>query len=632
MAGEILLFQNVIASRNIMMGIDPDIAWAAFGASIDDFRVSLSDTQIEGTATVNLYQMGQGYIQLLQNQSAFFDNIGSLAQTEAKSFLMGQARLWLDGQIAGMSPEIAGVYDSAAVQNALKLAGFGQPVAFGETAFGSVILKIPGAPAFLEGLGGSLGIDLVGGAGTAAATAATEAAVTVGSGAATSAATAITAEITGAAAAPVTGGLSLIISIIVAIVGPKVIKFIKDNAQKYSKFIVGLVVGTFGFLLAGGSILGGILGFGIGYGGAAALTGGLPAVGAAASSFFSGASTAAGIIWTTFLAGAGKPILITLFVFPVVVAFILFIINSGAYIVPPAPRGEGSGAIESPYIDVVKTAIPPGPFENEDLPLTVEYKIEVKAKKGPLQNVSIKYSCSVIKEASSTICPEPDPGVPATVEGGISPATPFSFTYKQTYNELNYQDSFVTDVITVTADAVEQSGARAADSATIKIGEPPEDCPSIWPTNGGSITQGAYTSDSHKSIEAIDVGTGPTTVLATHSGVIVSAQNDYCYGNNIKIQSNCGGRDFISRYAHLEGMSIGTGQAVTMGQTIGLSGNSTGGAGTKCSTGYHLHYEFKYWPSGNPKWPDNPPFMMNPYIPEDVRRGCVTREACGVSW
>ncbi len=367
--------------------------------------------------------------------------------------------------------------------------------------------------------------------------------------------------------------------------------------------------------------------------GAAILGAGIGATGIASGATLGGVAGRLGAVGSTVAAALvptiGVPVIVTLISFPVVVALILFIINSGAYIVPVAPKI--TTAVTSPYIDVIKTPVPPGPFTNANLPLTVEYKIEIKAKKGPLQNVRISYNCSVIKKAASTVCPKTDIPIPGGVEGGVSPTGSFTFSYKQTYDSLNYQDSFITDTITVTADAIEQKNAEAATSATIKIGNPPEDCPSIWPTSKGHISQGAYTGKpSHIGIEALDIGVSGVNVMATHTGVVVSAQTDSCYGNNIKIKSNCNGKEFISRYAHLEGMSVKTGQTVTMGQRIGKSGNTTGGK-SSCSTGPHLHYEFKY-PSGNPKWPSNPPFMMKPYVPNDVPRGCNSTGQCGVSW
>ncbi len=419
-----------------------------------------------------------------------------------------------------------------------------------------------------------------------------------------------------------------VVNWIVGFIGGEVIGRIleKINLAKIKKWFlvgVGATTAAIGAAFAIPAMtVGGLAMLGVGVARAQGLT--AAAVGQGIAGF-------AGALASATLGTIGIPILATLLGFPVVVALILFIINSGAYIVPQAP--SISAPLESPYIGVTKTATPAGPFQNSDLPLTVEYRVEIRAKKGTLTDVKIDYECAVVRDGPTVSCPDPDPAIPTTVNGGISPASAFAFTYKVVYPESKFEDSFVTDVITVTTNTTEQAGAQAAGSATIKIGEPPEECPSIWPTSHGYITQGAKTPSScgnncsHRVLEAIDIGVSTVGVLAGHSGAVVTATRDSCLGNYIQIKSNCGGKDFISRYAHLEGIKVRTGAQVTMGQQIGLSGN-TG----SCTTGPHLHYEFRYWPSGTPNWPKNPPFMMRSYIPEDVPRGCRTTGECGVDY
>ena len=70
----------------------------------------------------------------------------------------------------------------------------------------------------------------------------------------------------------------------------------------------------------------------------------LGGIGAGIGNFFSALGGA-------FLGAVGTPILITLLVFPVIVAFILFVINSGADIVPPSKLFR---MIENPYIGITK--------------------------------------------------------------------------------------------------------------------------------------------------------------------------------------------------------------------------------------------------------------------------------------
>lgn len=99
-------------------------------------------------------------------------------------------------------------------------------------------------------------------------------------------------------------------------------------------------------LLGGGLLLGGpAWGIGLGLGGLA-LAGKFTALGIARGTwrFFRR-------IGTFFLITIGAPIIVTLIVLPPIIAFIMFVINSGAYIVPPKPVAEsgfspGTGGYE----------------------------------------------------------------------------------------------------------------------------------------------------------------------------------------------------------------------------------------------------------------------------------------------
>ncbi|MDV5149465.1 LysM peptidoglycan-binding domain-containing M23 family metallopeptidase [Streptomyces sp. SBC-4] len=79
-----------------------------------------------------------------------------------------------------------------------------------------------------------------------------------------------------------------------------------------------------------------------------------------------------------------------------------------------------------------------------------------------------------------------------------------------------------------------------------------------------------------------------TTVRAVGAGTVVSAGWSGAYGNEVVIQHADGN---YSQYAHLSSLSVSSGQTVTGGQQIGLSG-STGN-----STGPHLHFEIRTSPS-----------------------------------
>lgn len=134
---------------------------------------------------------------------------------------------------------------------------------------------------------------------------------------------------------------------IASILGKEAInKFIDSidfkTVKKYSAIIIGLLMGA----VAG-------IGFGIGYGlGIGFASFGVSAAfgagtgGLTLSGIGSWIVSTAAIIGTATLGAIAIPILVTLLVFPVVVALILFIINSGAYVVPLAPPDNsfvGSG-------------------------------------------------------------------------------------------------------------------------------------------------------------------------------------------------------------------------------------------------------------------------------------------------
>nr|WP_086940788.1 peptidoglycan DD-metalloendopeptidase family protein [Thaumasiovibrio occultus] len=73
-----------------------------------------------------------------------------------------------------------------------------------------------------------------------------------------------------------------------------------------------------------------------------------------------------------------------------------------------------------------------------------------------------------------------------------------------------------------------------------------------------------------------------TNVLTTASGTVVKSEYHYAAGNYIVIRH---GRDYMTRYLHLDERLVEVGDEVAIGQKIGLSGN------TGRSTGPHLHYE-----------------------------------------
>ncbi|MFD7784256.1 LysM peptidoglycan-binding domain-containing M23 family metallopeptidase [Streptomyces nojiriensis] len=113
----------------------------------------------------------------------------------------------------------------------------------------------------------------------------------------------------------------------------------------------------------------------------------------------------------------------------------------------------------------------------------------------------------------------------------------------------------------------------------------------VAPVSGGISTQykvaGAmWSSGYHTGVDFI--AAMGTTVKAVGAGTVVSAGWSGSYGNEVVIRHADGK---YSQYAHLSQLSVSSGQSVTAGQAIGLSG-STGN-----STGPHLHFEIRTTPS-----------------------------------
>jgi len=130
------------------------------------------------------------------------------------------------------------------------------------------------------------------------------------------------------------------------------------------------------------------------------------------------------------------------------------------------------------------------------------------------------------------------------------------------------------------------------------------------------VTQGQDSPYSHSLVEAIDIGkVNLLPVYSTHGGT-VRVENDTCEGRVVNIDSTCNGEQFSSRYSHLGSIAVTTGQVVTMDQIIGTVNNT----GSKyCTTGAHLHYEFR----GDLR-------METPWIPKPIlpSRSCCDND-CG---
>ncbi|RII20679.1 Glycyl-glycine endopeptidase ALE-1 precursor [Streptomyces sp. YIM 130001] len=96
---------------------------------------------------------------------------------------------------------------------------------------------------------------------------------------------------------------------------------------------------------------------------------------------------------------------------------------------------------------------------------------------------------------------------------------------------------------------------------------------------------GMWSSGYHTGTDFV-VSSG-TPIKAIGQGTVVSAGWSGSYGNEVVIQHEDG---HYSQYAHMTSLGVSTGQTVSGGQQIGLSG-STGN-----STGPHLHFEVRTGP------------------------------------
>jgi hypothetical protein len=505
-SADLSFFENrTQLSKLVLSSVNENLATSVFGTGPENLKVSFFNQPVEGyTHEVDLGQLNNGYQNLLDSQSRVFDNISSFAGDRTRGLLTDRARSLLDSQILKLPADnaVSGIYNSEIGQQILSFVGLGEATPLSEGFLGGFIEQIPGGTAFLEGVGNFFGIDLIGAAAPAGITEATlltaegatgiaaaeglamgveTEAVTklltpvagkVGASVLTKAATSVLGK--GAMAAINTALQSLgswipIIGNAIALAAGWLINKIaeKINWKKLKEWGAAIIGGVAGLIALPFVGLGAALGIGIGTtaisvglgGGLGGLT--LGGIGNGIAGFF-------GALGRAFLGAIAMPILVILLVFPVIVALILFIINSGAYIVPPTT----STASQNPYINIEKVATPSGPFQNSDLPKTITYNVTVTAKTGTLTRVVITDDCKVIKKGGTTDCPAI--AIP-TPPDSISPSNPYSFDYTSTYDSSKYFDSLITNDINVTA-VVENKQESATGGTSLIIGTPPTAC------------------------------------------------------------------------------------------------------------------------------------------------------------
>ena len=112
-----------------------------------------------------------------------------------------------------------------------------------------------------------------------------------------------------------------------------------------------------------------------------------------------------------------------------------------------------------------------------------------------------------------------------------------------------------------------------------------------WPTPSTSLITSYYGTRMHpvygyeRFHSGVDIGAADgATVIAADGGTVVTAGWSGGYGNCVMIDH---GNGYTTLYAHLSSITVGSGQAVSRGDTIGYVGS------TGVSTGPHLHYEVR---------------------------------------
>ncbi|MBI4029523.1 MAG: M23 family metallopeptidase [Candidatus Blackburnbacteria bacterium] len=246
-------------------------------------------------------------------------------------------------------------------------------------------------------------------------------------------------------------------------------------------------------------------------------------------------------------------------------------------------------------------------LKNEDLPQDVTFTVTVKPKKQPFQG---------------------DPNISATVtaSGKDGTKTLASESWSEETHQINLKLENLEDVnvilaVSVSARVEEQPDSQtAANNASIRVGNPPDDCPSGWATTYGQITSEPNDSivSTHRTAEAIDIGNSPkggirgAPIYATSRGIASFNCYSPLYGECVRITTSCNGKTVEIIYAHMMNRSVQDGQSVSSGTqvgNVGATGNVFG------SDPNHLHYEFLKI-SGSVTIP-----MAPPYIPLPGKRG-----------
>jgi hypothetical protein len=361
---------------------------------------------------------------------------------------------------------------------------------------------------------------------------------------------------------------------------------------------------------------------------------------ASAGGVLGGASAATVAILTAFFAPLGTStaalaalvigIILGLFFLTLFIVFL----TASAFIIPAAPTER-----VSEYLEVNKTANPSVIDANANFPLTINYNVTITAQQ-PNTTITNAY------DEKSISCRENPPSVGGRTNLNLNPSGTNKWTasYPFEVQDDSFMDCSLCNTVTIVANIEGvSSGEMATDTVCVNIGNPPENCPSGWPTPHGYITQGPNTPlktddwcTSHYHQEAIDIGGvgSNTPVYATHKGTVSYGYSNEA-GNYVTITGNCSGKRFTSYYYHLSSINpdLKKDPEVSRGDQIGI----TGMTGSKCK-GAHLHYEFDILEMDNRYIPITDDILENCCTPCSTCEGgreyqpCVNQNDQAISW
>jgi len=523
--GVFKIYPDQVARNITSLAFGEGFTETIFGASPNKIKVELSDMPTPGfIQKIDFGQLNQVHTELQDNQSQALVLIKEVGANQAKGILLKQTGTFLEKKIASLPTQsIAGKILSTPEAQSLFFSTFkvGTAVKWEATNWvGGLALRFaPESAPILSTFGKLTGINLI----KPAAATVTKAITTAGAKVGAKAAVGVAAKTGVKAAISALGLPGGPVGVFLAWLGTEVIgkllskagswlkKFVTEHKEDIA--IAGLALFGFGVIARSITLMisGGAFMLPIFMGGAA-----VTALGSRFL-FLSGAFARAAVITI------GKPILVTLLVFPVVVALILFIINSGAYLVPPSSSSFLFGH-DNPYVSVTKVA---NPDKIDNIPQTVTYAITITALKSPLTNIKIvSTSCNVTKKDKSKVkCPiENIPDIPPGTS--ISPTSPYTLTFSADFGSDLF-DSIVFDTVEISADTPEEKGIKTSGSETVCVGDCPTSCmkvvdsAQVWPGNLRANLEGsaAAISSGYPSYAAQVCGAGEVNLCFDPSRV-----------------------------------------------------------------------------------------------------------------